>query len=103
MNLNNFKINFDNRHNFNDSDLNILKERFPKIKLKNIPTAWIIPIDEFLSKFRYNQLITEINQFFGFPIISFNKKLNVKEQKIVDKFQETIKNIDKDIRNELEK
>jgi hypothetical protein len=41
---------FNERHDFEDEDLKVLQQRHPNIQFNNIPTAWIINIDEMLSR-----------------------------------------------------
>jgi hypothetical protein len=84
-NLEEFKKIFDSRHDFNDSDLEILFERYPTVEFKNIPTAWIISVDEFLCKTKYHNPIISISQEFGQIIIQYNK--NPEHQEFIDKYQ----------------
>jgi hypothetical protein len=63
--LEEFKKIFDSRHDFNDPDLVILKERHPSVNFISVPAAWIIAIDEMLCRMRYNNPVIEIKQEFG--------------------------------------
>ncbi len=99
MELERFKRVFDSRHDFNDSDLCVLRNKFPRVKIKNIPTAWILLIDDMLQK--CNKDISGVDQYFGQLVISFNVTADQDSiqstKKIVDKTEEKIREIDKDL------
>jgi len=71
---------FDNRHVFEDEDIDLLKERWPEISFNNIPLAWVFQLDEFLCKTKYSSSITEIRQEFGEVIVlgELNTKLKTR-------------------------
>ena len=105
MNLFEFKQEFDNRHDFMDNDLFILKERHHPIVIHdNIPSAWIVIIDELLSRFRCKQIIKEVGQEFGQLILIFKQKPTDYHNKIIKEYEERIREIDLDLvkKNELE-
>lgn len=54
---------FNHRHDFNDSDLDVLKQKFPSVSFRNIPQAWIIVIDDLLQTIWPN--VKVISQEFG--------------------------------------
>ena len=102
MLLYNFKKIFDARHDFNDSDIEVLKGRYPQIRFINIPTAWIVVIDEMLCSMRYHNPIVAVKQEFGQLIIDFSN--DPEYQKYIDQYQKYITvaenkvfNIDKDL------
>lgn len=97
MLLEEVKKEFSIRHDFEDDDLDILKERWSNIIFKNIPAAWIIIIDEMLCLLRYNNPIKEIHQEFGQFITLFSRELNPKQQQIIKRAEISIYNIDKDL------
>ena len=107
MNLIDIKKQFDHRHDFDDSDFIILKKRHSSVNILNIPTAWIIPIDDLLCRFKNDQVIKEVRQEFGQLIVIFKDRLQDQTQllnykKIVEQFNCVIKNIDKDLEYGLE-
>lgn len=88
---------FNKRHNFNDEDIGLLKERWSEITFHNIPLAWVFPLDEMLCKLRYNNPIYEIRQEFG-QLIILSHQLKYKNHKvIIKKTEQAIYNIDKDL------
>lgn len=48
ISLEEFKREFDRRHDFESEDLQVLANNFPEVDFYNIPEAWIIPIDKML-------------------------------------------------------
>ena len=46
--LEEFNKEFIKRHDFYSEDLDLLASKWPKTQMKNIPEAWILPIDEML-------------------------------------------------------
>lgn len=97
---------FWNRHDFSYEELKTLSERHPSVKVSlNIPVAWIIPIDELLCRFRYNQVIDEIGQEFGQLIVRFKNRPEDQEKlskykDVVEEYEKRIREIDRDIAKE---
>lgn len=87
---------FDYRHEFDDSELDILIERWPSVKFSRIPLAWIIIIDDMLSRLRYNKPIYEIRQEFGHLII-LSRPLSDNQRKIIQHAEEQLYLIDTDL------
>jgi hypothetical protein len=87
LNLNQIKIEFDSRHDFDSPDLNILKERYPNILFKSIPDAWIYLIDKFLSNMDISQVIS-ITQEFGFLCV--DGILDVYQRRKIKNFEEEL-------------
>lgn len=105
MNLFEFKQEFDNRHDFMDHDLFLLQERHRSVIVHdNIPSAWIVVIDELLSRFGRNQIIKEVGQEFGQLILIFNQETTDYQNKIIQEYEKKIKEIDLDLvkKHELE-
>jgi hypothetical protein len=90
MNLIAYKKEFDYRHDWDLDEENILKSKWPTIKFKNIPQAWIIPIDKTLST---NNIldIKEIRQNYGHVIVLPHNNY------IENKLENIIKKIDMDL------
>lgn len=91
---------FHERHNFDDEDLQLLKERWPTVEFENIPNAWIIPIDEMLFRLRYNNPIIKITQYYGQPVI-YHSELNDKQRRIIKRAEQDLKQIDEDLNMEF--
>lgn len=105
MNLNQRKKEFDHRHDFDDEDLKILQERHPGVEIKNIPTAWIVIVDELLCAFRYNNAITSVEQHFGHLCVSLKNRPEDQGRfktyrKTIAHYEEKIRAIDLDLNKE---
>lgn len=90
MNLIAYKKEFDYRHDWDADELNILQSKWPTIKFKNIPQAWIFAIDKILST---NNIldIKEIRQDYGQVIVLPHNNY------IENKLENIIKKIDMDL------
>jgi len=95
--LKHVKKEFNHRHNFEDEDIEILKERWVNVEFESIPVAWIILIDEMLTYLRYNNPISKIKQDFGQLIIQTNKKPTEKQSAVIKLTEEKIRSIDEDL------
>jgi len=83
--LEEFKKIFDDRHEFGDSDLEILQDRYSAIEFVNIPTAWIIAIDTMLSGMRYYNHVTQVRQEYGQLLVEYDN--NPEAQTHIDRYQ----------------
>jgi hypothetical protein len=83
---------FDNRHTFECDDFFILQSKFPHIKFRNIPDAWILLIDELLSKIDTSS-IKSVSQFCGFIKIVGAQSFDVQT---IEKFEKRLFKIDID-------
>lgn len=95
------KKDFDERHDFCDDDIEVLKGRWPEVSFHNIPAAWIIPIDQMLCRMRYHNQIKEIRQDFGQFIVIHNK-LRPNHEKILKRAEQEIYEIDVDLQKQLQ-
>lgn len=108
INLNTFKKEFDHRHDFAGSDVELLGGRHPDVNIFNIPVAWVFPVDEMLCRFRYNRAIKEVRQEFGQLIVTFKNRpadqgRYSKYKSIVDECERKIKSIDIDLHASMER
>jgi len=83
--LREFKRIFDARHDFNDSDLEILQDRYPAVEFIDIPAAWIIAIDEMLCGMRYHNPVVTVRQAFGQLVVEFSRSPEMQE--FIDRYQ----------------
>jgi hypothetical protein len=102
-----FKKAFNYRHDFEDSDMQILHERHPSVRFSNIPVAWLVPIDEMLCRFKYNQAVQSVCQEYGQLIVVFKNRPKDRErfteyQSIVDECGGKLKLIDIDLHVRME-
>lgn len=105
--LEEFNTEFIKRHDFYSAELDVLFGKWEsKVKLKNIPEAWIIPIDDMLLELeKINVFPDNIEQDFGQLLVLF--KLNMLDSfsdKQISEFNqifketlEKIKSIDEDL------
>jgi hypothetical protein len=97
LNLFQYKKEFDMRHEFDESEMDVLRERFPWITISNIPISWIIAIDIMLCRFRYSSLIKGVDQQYGQLILSFLKDPEQQHLDVIAKVEAKLKAIDVDL------
>jgi len=103
--LNSFYQKFKEMHVFDDKDIDVLINKFPNVDIKNIPLAWVIPIDLFLTKCEAIApgAITSITQKYGLIVVKItavkNKFLLIKN--IITDFINDIYHIDFDLYDDL--
>ena len=93
---------FDARHDFEDEDITLLKERHPSVEIINVPTAWVLPIDYMLCDFRHSDAIRRVEQCFGQLCITFKNRQDdqgrfEKYKVVISKYEEMIREIDADL------
>lgn len=99
-----FTREFNKRHDFEDSDIDLLKERHPNIKFHAIPVAWVIVIDQVLSRLRYKkEKIRSVSQEYGQLIFQFDlDTFTPKTAEIIRHMHDQIKQIDKDLYDQFD-
>jgi hypothetical protein len=100
----NIRKEFEARHDFEDGDLQILKNKYPNTNLKQIPIAWIIEIDSLLAKV-YSEnpnAISTVKQECGLLCVSFRNNQGKKYAKLVEKTLKRLQNLDKDLYEQQE-
>jgi hypothetical protein len=95
-----FKNIFSNRHDYDEEDLSIIRGNFPAVKIENVPTAWIMPIDSFLLI--SNENVKSIKEEQGFPLISWKDKLSDIDKRAVQTIHRRIRAVDVDMHIALE-
>lgn len=97
---------FLNRHDFEDSDLNLLQSKYPDVLFSNIPQAWILPIDNMLEDI-YSvdpEIKLSVKQMFGFLIIDeipHNPDFLHTFKEIINSCEKLIYQLDLDLHNEI--
>jgi len=82
--LEEFNTEFIKRHDFYSEDLDLLCSKWPRTKFKDIPEAWIIPIDEMLLELSMlNIFPISIQQRFGLFFVRY-PELILDEDLVVD-------------------
>lgn len=72
--LEEFSKEFIKRHDFYSEDLDNLFNKWPKTSFKNIPEAWIIPIDEMLLKLsNINVFPIYVEQKYGLLFVQYQE------------------------------
>ena len=95
-----FYQKFLERHDFDDSDINVFIDRWKnKADFKNIPTAWIIPLDTMMFELnKRNYVVKSVHQEYGQLIVTVPADSNAsKAFKLIDKARDKIKKIDEDL------
>lgn len=96
-----FNTEFINRHNFTYEDIDFLPKKYYYIAFKDIPEAWVCPIDLALEKLQDPMKVMKIFQYSGFLIIDCDNILN-EDRKILNELDQTIRLIDYDLYEQLE-
>jgi hypothetical protein len=98
------KKSFDARHDFDDEDMELLRERHSAVEFYDIPTAWIVPIDEMLCLMRLRNPVEAVRQVEGELVVVFKlgtpKERLDKYQRIVQAAENKIYDIDRDLRED---
>lgn len=103
MDTEKFADEFRKRHTFGGEDVGVLKNKFPNISFHNIPDAWVIGIDEFLSRIN-PKLITTLRQACGFFYISVSDlDLGDDFWDQVERIERKLYDLDKDLHEALER
>lgn len=77
--LEDFSKEFRKRHDFYSEDLDVLFNKWDKTSFKDIPEAWILPIDEMLLELsKINIFPISIQQQFGLLFVRY-RELKLKE------------------------
>ena len=98
--LNSFYQQFIERHDFEDSDINVFLNRWKnKASFKEIPLAWVLPLDTMMFELnKRNYVVKSVHQEYGQLIVTVPADYNViKAFKIIDKAKSYIKKIDEDL------
>jgi len=106
--LDTFKNEFDQRHDFEDPDIQLLYDRHADVEFSKIPVAWVMPIDEMLCRFRYNRIAKEVRQEYGQLIVTFKNRPEdqgrfARYQSIVDECEGKLRAIDIDLHAGMKK
>lgn len=95
-----FYQKFLERHDFDDSDINVFLNRWKnKTEFKDIPAAWIIPLDTMMFELnKRNYVVSSVSQEYGQLIVSVPIDHNsLKAHEIIKNTQNKIEAIDKDL------
>ena len=92
---------FDDRHDFDPEEQKQLQKNWPKIKFVNIPTTWIVPIDDLLVLIN-SAKVNEIRQDYGHLTI-ISKGLSAAELATIHQIEQMIYRLDEDLHKEIKK
>jgi hypothetical protein len=67
--LETFAREFKARHSFDGDDVTVLRENFPEVTFTDIPDAWVLGLDELLSRIPPAEVLN-ISQRNGFLFVS---------------------------------
>jgi hypothetical protein len=91
---------FNSRHDFDSSDISVLEKNFNGVTFENIPAAWIVPLDDLLSKLNLIVPKEVIKVYQNYGLLSIEFKSNIINEYIntlINETQEELSEIDKDI------
>ena len=90
---------FNERHNFNSGEIELLRRNFPKVIIDNIPEAWVLPIDSFLH---ITSNMKRLEQHWGFIVPTWIEPPSEKDKKNFKELEEELYAIDGDLHQLLE-
>jgi hypothetical protein len=93
-------VEFLSRHEFDDDELCVLQNNWPKINFLKIPISWIYLIDTMLLDMGNDSSIIEIRQEFG-QFIVLHGILSDRQSKILHRTEKLIYNLDIDLNSLL--
>lgn len=103
MDTEQFAKEFRKRHSFGGEDVGVLKSKFPHISFHNIPDAWVLGVDEFLTRVD-PKAVAAIRQACGFFYVSvFDLKLGDAFWDQVEIIERKLYGLDKDLHKSLER
>jgi hypothetical protein len=91
---------FYERHDFNESEINVLRKHFPNTEFEFIPVGWIYKIDTLLRCIKKSK-IKKVQQLFGYLVLI--GYVHPDERSIIEDTEKQLYFIDKDIFNENKK
>jgi len=97
MDLQKLEKEFSYRHDFGDSDLNVLGCKYPNIRFNQIPTAWIILLDMMLEKISDCKFISSITQMSGILCVDVVSELSAESDLAISICKKKIEKIDLDL------
>lgn len=89
------------RHDFDEDDINILKNRYKNVKFANIPLAWCCIIDDTFQRLQSIESISKVEQHFGIMTFVFHKQLNCHDKFLIQKLIEKSQFVDFDLYEEI--
>jgi hypothetical protein len=95
-----FSIEFTKRHDFAYEDINYLPNKYYHIAFKDIPEAWVCPIDLCLEKMEEPVKVSGISQHCGFAII-YCDNVSDSDRKLLNNLENTLRLLDLDLHEQL--
>lgn len=98
--LDSFYEQFVSRHDFKDSDIDVFINRWKnKAMFKNIPLAWILPLDTMMFELnKNNYIVKSVIQEYGQLVVNVPFDHNAfKARLIIEIAQNKIRKIDEDL------
>jgi len=95
---------FERRHDFESTELDVLRERFANTFFGDIPEAWIVPIDETLTRLYSDPFrVRAVDQRYGFLVVTFRdgREVSAEHRKIVKTLEQRLYDIDRDLHDSL--
>ncbi len=101
LNLEQFSVEFSKRHDFVYDDSDYLPKKYYYVAFKNIPEAWVCPIDHCLEKLEEPVKIFGISQYCGLLVIEY-EDVSDHDLKLLNRLEDTLRTLDLDLHEQLE-
>jgi len=92
---------FERRHDFDSSELAVMRQKFMNTFFGDIPEAWIVPIDQTLTKLYEDDpfMIRSVDQYYGYVVLTFRegRKVNDRHREIAKALEMELYDIDSDL------
>lgn len=96
INIVQFGVEFNKRHDFEYEDIDFLPKKYGYITFKEIPEAWVCPIDHCLEKMEDPTKVTKMSQYSGLLVIHCGE-VSEYDQKLLTGLDRTVRLIDLDL------
>jgi hypothetical protein len=101
INIVQFGSEFNKRHDFKYEDIDFLPNKYSHIDFKDIPEAWVCPIDHCLEKMEHLMKVSEISQYSGLLVVHCDN-VSENDKQLLAELDKTLRLIDLDLHEQLE-
>jgi hypothetical protein len=101
INIVQFGSEFNQRHDFEYEDKDFLPKKYSHISFREIPEAWVCPIDHCLDLMEESNKISEVSQYSGLLVVHCTD-VSEHDQHLLDELEKTLRLIDLDLHEQLE-
>jgi hypothetical protein len=95
---------FQRRHTFNSEDQETIRIKFPNTLFKDIPDAWILLLDKFLTLVYADEprAVSSVKQKCGFFHVTFRNGFGSKFADLASRIEDKLYIIDKDLHEQVD-